>query len=145
MRHRLRTTAGIVRNAPGRRLNRGLGVQKDSVQVEARREPLSCAALGWLMVLNPARIEAHPFYFGLRAAIVLCANGVVQEKFGPAFRAVDLDRQHRRWTDEYSILALFSDHEGSLLDTQAAAEPRGQDDRAAAANFAGERIDPLAE
>jgi hypothetical protein len=97
------------------------------------------------MVLNLAGIEAHPLYFGLRTAIVICANGVVQEKFGPAFRAVDLDRQHRRWTDEYSILALFSDHEGTLLDTQAAAKPRRQDDRAAAANFAGEQIHSLAK
>ena len=92
------------------------------------------------MVLNPAGIETHPLYFGLRAAIVLCASGVVQKKFGPAFRAVDLNRQHRSWTNEYSILALFCDHERTLLDTQAAAGPRGQDDRAAAANFAGKRI-----
>ena len=39
--------------------------------MEARRKPLSCAALGWLVVLNPAGIEAHPFYFGLRVATVL--------------------------------------------------------------------------
>jgi hypothetical protein len=77
------------------------------------------------MVFNRARIEIHPFHFRLCMRILACADGIVQEKFSPAFRAVDLYRQYRRWTDEYSILAFFSNHEGTLLDTQAAAERRG--------------------
>jgi hypothetical protein len=68
------------------------------------------------MVAGPIRIEAHPFYFGARAAIVFRVDCVVQEKFGSAYWVVDFDRQHRRRTDEYSVFALLSDHEGTLLD-----------------------------
>ena len=50
-------------------------------------------------MFDAVRIKAQAFHLGARSAIVLCTDGVVQQKFRSALRRVDLDREHRRRSD----------------------------------------------
>ncbi len=68
-------------------------------------------------MLDLVRIEAHPFHLGPRPTIVLSIYRVIQQKFSTVIRWVDFDRQHRSWSDQNSIFALFSDDEGTLFNS----------------------------
>jgi len=91
-------------------------------------------------MVDPVRIEAHPFHLGARPTIVLSVDRVIQQKLGPVSRWVDFDWQHRRRADQDSIFAFFSDDEGTLFNSQASAEFRRQHDRATTTDFAGQSL-----
>jgi hypothetical protein len=74
------------------------------------------------MVLDPIGIEIHAFYRGSSPAVVIGAECVIQQKFGLSFRTVDFEREHSRGSNQDSILTLLRDHEGALLDSEAAAK-----------------------
>jgi hypothetical protein len=74
------------------------------------------------MVLDPIWIESHAFHCSPCPAVVIGADRVIQQKFGPLLRSVDFERDHSRWPDQDSILALLRNHKGTLFDSEAAAK-----------------------
>jgi len=74
------------------------------------------------MVLDPIGVESHAFHRRPCPTVVIGADGVIQQKFGPSLRSVDFDREHSRWADQDSVLPLLRDHKGTLFDSEAAAK-----------------------
>ena len=90
------------------------------------------------MVLDLIGIEIHAFYRGPYPPVVIGAQRVIQEKFGPSLRSVSLNRQYGRRPDQDSILALLCDYKGTLLDSEAAAKFGRKHHGAAPTDFAGQ-------
>src|ERR1700689_2643074 len=74
------------------------------------------------MVLDPIRIEVHAFHRSPRPPVVIGAERVIQQKFGPSLRSVDFERDYSRRPDQDAVVALLRDHKGTLLDSKAAAK-----------------------
>ena len=74
------------------------------------------------MVFDMIGIEIHAFHHRPCPAVIIDADRVIQQKFGPSLGTVDFERDHRSWPDQNSILAFFRDHKGTLLDAEAAAK-----------------------
>jgi hypothetical protein len=74
------------------------------------------------MVLDPIGIEIHAFHNCPCPAVIIDADGVIQQKFGPSLGSVDFERDHRRRPDQDSILAFLRDHKGTLLDAEPTAK-----------------------
>jgi hypothetical protein len=92
------------------------------------------------MVLNLIGIEIHAFYRSPRSPVVIGADRVVQQKFGPSLGSVDFDGNHGRRSNQDSVLSLLRDHEGTLFDSEAAAKFGRQHHSAAPAYSAGQYI-----
>ena len=90
------------------------------------------------MMFDRIRIEIHAFHGGPCPPVIICADRVVQQKFGPSLRSVNFDRHHGRRPDQDSILAFLCDYEGALLDSEAAPKFSRKHHGATPPDFAGQ-------
>ena len=90
------------------------------------------------MVLDLIGIKIHSFHRSSCTTVVIGAERVIQQKFGPSLGSVDFDRHHSRRADQDSVLTLLRDYKRTLLDSETAAKFGRQHHGTTAADSAGQ-------
>jgi len=105
--------------------------------IGVKEEPVHGGGLFGRTVGDGVGVEAEAFDFAAGPPVVGSGCGGGKKEFGLALRRVLFNRNDDGGAKEDAVLAGFGGDEGAFVETEALAELRGDDDRAAFADFGG--------